>query len=41
MLTPIWGAKHSKFKAPIEHGEVKDGAIVAFKVEDKGGKLRL
>ena len=35
VLTPIWGAKHSKFFAPIEYGEVKDGAIVAFKVEDR------
>jgi len=41
VLTPIWGAKHSKFKAPIEYGEVKNGAIVAFKVEEKGGKLQL
>lgn len=41
VLTPIWGAKHSQFKAPIENGPVKDGAIVAFKVEEKGGKLQL
>jgi outer membrane protein assembly factor BamB len=41
VLTPIWGKKHSQFKATIEHGEVKDGAIVAFKVEEKGGKLQL
>ncbi len=41
VLTPIWGAPHSKFKTPIEHGPVKDGAIVAFKVEDKGGKTVL
>jgi outer membrane protein assembly factor BamB len=41
VLTPIWGRKHSKFSAPIEHGAVKDGAIVAFKVEEKGGKLQL
>ncbi len=41
VLTPIWGPKHSKFKAPIEHGEVKYGAIVAFKVEEKGGKWQL
>jgi len=37
VLTPIWGAKHSQFHAPIEHGTVKDGAIVAFKVEEKNG----
>jgi outer membrane protein assembly factor BamB len=41
VLTPIWGAKHSAFKAPVENGVVKDGAIVAFKVEEKGGKLQL
>ena len=41
VLTPIWGKKHSAFKAPIENGPVKDGAIVAFKVEEKGGKLQL
>jgi outer membrane protein assembly factor BamB len=41
VLTPIWGAKHSQFKAPIEHGEVKYGAIVAFKVEEKNGKMQL
>ena len=41
VLTPIWGAKHSQFHAPIEHGPVKDGAIVAFKVEDKNGKPQL
>src|SRR5215469_14639762 len=41
VLTPIWGKKHSAFKAPIENGTVKDGAIVAFKVEEKGGKPTL
>jgi outer membrane protein assembly factor BamB len=41
VLTPFWGAKHSKFKAPTEYGEVKNGAIAAFKVEEKSGKLTL
>jgi len=41
VLSPFWGPKHSKFKAPIEHGVVKKGAIAAFKVEDKAGKYRL
>jgi outer membrane protein assembly factor BamB len=41
VLTPIWGAKHSQFKAPIENGTVKDGAVVAFKVEEKAGKTTL
>lgn len=33
VLAPFWGPKHSRFKAPIEHGEVKKGAIAAFKME--------
>jgi outer membrane protein assembly factor BamB len=41
VLSPFWGPKHSKFKAPIEHGVVKKGAVVAFKVEDKAGKYTL
>ena len=41
MLTPFWGPKHSKFKAPIEYGPVKYGAIAAFKVEEKAGKWTL
>ena len=35
VLTPIWGPKHSRFHAPIERGEVTNGAIVAFTVETK------
>jgi outer membrane protein assembly factor BamB len=38
VLSPFWGPKHAKFKAPIENGETKFGAIIAFKVEDKAGK---
>jgi outer membrane protein assembly factor BamB len=41
VLTPIWGAKHSAFHAPIEYGTVKYGAIVAFKVEEKDGSWQL
>jgi outer membrane protein assembly factor BamB len=41
VLTPFWGPKHSKFKAPIEHGVVKKGAIAAFKVETVNGKVEL
>jgi len=40
-LTPFWGPKHSKFKAPIENGPIKYGAISAFKVEEKNGKWTL
>ena len=39
VLTPFWGPKHSKFKAPIEYGPVKYGAIAAFKVEEKSGQV--
>ncbi|MEP7272830.1 MAG: pyrrolo-quinoline quinone [Acidobacteriota bacterium] len=41
VLTPFWGAKHSTFKAPIEYGPVKNGAIAAFKVVEKAGKWEL
>lgn len=41
VLTPFWGPKHSKWKAPIEYGPVKWGAIAAFKVEEKAGKWTL
>jgi outer membrane protein assembly factor BamB len=41
VLMPFWGPKHSQFKAPIEYGEVVQGAIAAFKVETKAGKVQL
>jgi outer membrane protein assembly factor BamB len=41
ILAPFWGPKHSRFKAPVEHGEVKKGAIAAFKMETVEGKLQL
>jgi outer membrane protein assembly factor BamB len=41
VLTPFWGPKHSRFGAPVEHGPVEHGAIAAFKVEEKDGKLQL
>jgi hypothetical protein len=42
VLTPFWGTKHSKFKAPIENGPVNGGgAIAAFKVEERNGKPEL
>jgi outer membrane protein assembly factor BamB len=41
VLMPFWGPVHSKFKPPIEHGEVAQGAIAAFKVEEKLGKVQL
>ena len=42
VLAPIWGPKHSRFHAAIEHGEVTEGAIVAFTVaETEDGSLWL
>ena len=41
VLAPFWGPKHSRFKAPIEYGLVKKGAIAAFKVETVNGKVQL
>lgn len=41
VLVPFWGPKHSKFTAPIEYGQVVQGAVAAFKLEEKLGKLQL
>jgi outer membrane protein assembly factor BamB len=41
ILAPFWGPKHSRFDAPIEYGEVKKGAIVAFKMDQAGGQTKL
>ncbi|WP_031497685.1 PQQ-binding-like beta-propeller repeat protein [Bryobacter aggregatus] len=40
-LTPFWGPVHPDFKPPINHGPVQHGAVVAFKVNEKGGKYEL
>lgn len=41
VLTSFWGPKHSAFKAPVENGPVKKGAIAAFKMETKNGRVQL
>jgi outer membrane protein assembly factor BamB len=41
VLTPFWGPVHPEFKVPVSYGKVTNGAIVAFKVEDKGAKTTL
>jgi hypothetical protein len=41
IIMPFWGPKHSKFTAPIEHGEVVHGAVAAFKLGEKLGTLQL
>jgi outer membrane protein assembly factor BamB len=41
VIVPFWGPQHSQFKAAIEYGPVSKGAVAAFKVEEKNGKLQL
>jgi len=41
VLAPFWGPKHPTFKAPVEHGLVKKGAIAAFTMAMAGGKPQL
>src|SRR5579883_660052 len=38
VLTPFWGPVHPNFKVPVTYGPVTNGAVVAFKVEEKDGK---
>ena len=41
VLMPFWGEVSTGFKAPIEYGRPKGGAVAAFKVEERGGKWQL
>jgi len=41
VLMPFWGPKHPQFTAPIEHGQVVNGAIAAFKLQEKDDGLVL
>jgi hypothetical protein len=41
ILVSFWGPSHPDFKVPVSHGPVKRGAIVAFRLEEKNGKLQL
>lgn len=41
VLMPFWGPKHPAFKAPIEYGQVTHGAVAAFRMEEKLGKVQL
>ena len=41
VLVPFWGPVHSRFRAPIEYGDVFRGAVASFKMEDKAGKVVL
>src|SRR5262252_3702851 len=40
ILVSFWGPSHPDFKVPVSHGPVKRGAIVAFRLEEKNGKLQ-
>ena len=41
VLMPFWGSKHPQYKYPVEHGPITNGAIAAFRVEEKGAKFEL
>lgn len=41
ILAPFWGPSHSDFKVPVSYGPVKQGAVVAFKLEEKKSGLEL
>jgi outer membrane protein assembly factor BamB len=41
VLMPFWGPKHPRFSAPIEHGQIVKGAVAAFRLEERDGRLRL
>lgn len=41
ILAPVWGELGAEVKAPADNGEVKTGAIVAFKLQDTDGKPTL
>jgi putative pyrroloquinoline-quinone-binding quinoprotein len=41
VLVPFWGPMHSKFTAPIEHGQVTHGAVAAFRMQENAGKVVL
>lgn len=41
LLAPFWGPKHSQFHPPIEHGDIFNGAVAAFKLEEQAGRFQL
>jgi outer membrane protein assembly factor BamB len=41
VLSPFWGPVHPDFKVPVSYGPVTHGAVVAFKLEENGGKFVL
>ena len=41
VLMPFWGPVSTSFKAPIEYGRPKGGAVAAFKLQEQAGKWKL
>ncbi len=41
VLMPFWGPVSTTFKAPIEYGRPKGGAVAAFKLQEQAGKWKL
>lgn len=41
VLSPFWGPKHSRFNAELEYGQVVHGAVAAFRLQERAGKLEL
>jgi len=37
IAAPFWGPKHPQFSAPLEHGVVTNGAVVAFMLLERDG----
>ena len=41
ILTPFWGPVRQDFHVPVSYGPVQHGAVVAFKLQEKGGSFSL
>ena len=41
VLAPVWGPLHPDMKFPVTYGDVPNGSIAAFKVEESNGKTVL
>ena len=38
VAAPVWGALNPELKAPVANGPAPNGSVVAFRVEEQGGK---
>jgi hypothetical protein len=41
VAAPVWGPLNSEFKAPLTNGAAPNGSVVAFRIEEQGGKPAL